>query len=235
MPVGGDAVSVNLKPIIAHWTHCYHVTAALNLQSFRRFGILFPTATLFRLTDRGDLLNRRRTHDVRLQLQGQQVLVRNQTPLDPDSINVGFTETLEDYVACLNAHVFFWPGTASGPTHDGMRMFERTAGVKSAMIRVPSRSLLEANEGSLVHVSTCNTGASWVMHGKKSQRGLYVFQRAECFAEPPERIEEISFRGPVNLPDDCECSTGFGQRWHALFVETRGGQRTVAADRRAPC
>jgi hypothetical protein len=234
MPVGGDAVSVNLEPIIAHWTHCYHVTAAINLQSFRRFGILLPAATLFRLTDRGDLLKRRRTDDVRLQLQGQKVLVRNQTPLDPNSINVGPTETLEDYVACLNAHVFFWPGTASGPTHDGIRMLRRAAGVKSAMIRVPSRSLLEANEGSLVHLSTCNTGASWVVDGQRSQRGLDVFQRAECFAEPPGRIEEISFRGPVNLPDDCECSTGFGQGWHALFVETHGRQRTKAIDRWAP-
>jgi hypothetical protein len=225
---------VNLEPIIAQWTHCYHVTAAINLQSLRCSGLLLPAATLFRLTDRGDLLNRRRTHDVLIQLRGQKVLVRNQTPLDPDSIDVGFTGTLEDYVGCLNTHVFFWPGTASGPTPDGMRMFQRKAGVKSAMLRVPSRSLLEANDGSLVHLSTCNTGASWVVDGKKSQRGLHVFQRAECFAEPPGRIEEISFRGPVNLPNDCECNTGFGERWHALFLETHSQQRTEAADGWAP-
>lgn len=158
------------------------------------------------------------------------MLVRNQTPLDPDSIDVGFTETLESYVACLNTHVFFWPGTASGPTHDGLRMFQRTAGVKSAMIRVLSRSLLQANEGSLVHLSTCNTGAAWVVEGKKSQRGLGVFQRAECFAEPPERIEEISFRSSVNLPEDTVYSTGIGQRWRLLFAQKHGRQCSEAAN-----
>jgi hypothetical protein len=222
MPAEGDHVPVNLEPIIARWTHCYHVTAVVNLQSLRRSRILLPAATLFRRMARSDLLNRRRTHDVRLRLPGQEILVRNQAPLDPDSIDVGSTETLEDYVACLNAHVFFWPGTASGPTLDGVRMFQRTAEVKSAIIRVPSRSLLEANESSLIDVSTCNTGASWVVEGKKSRRGLGVFQRAECFADSPARIAEISFRGPVSLPDNSECSTAFGREWNSLFAVTHG-------------
>jgi hypothetical protein len=103
---------VNPELIIARWTHCYHVTAALNLRSIRRSRILLPAETLFRRLDRRDLLSRRRTRDVRLRLQGQEILVRNQAPLDPESIDLGSTETFEDYVACLNAHVFFWPGTA---------------------------------------------------------------------------------------------------------------------------
>ena len=142
----GD-VAVNLEPIIAHWTHCYHVTAVMNLQSIRRFGILLPAAALFGLADRGDLLRRRRTDDVRLELEGQKVLVRNQIALDPDSINIGFTETIEDHLACLNAHVFFWPGTASGPTHDGMRMFRQRAGVKSALGRCLAAGLREVSSG----------------------------------------------------------------------------------------
>jgi hypothetical protein len=213
---------VNPELIIARWTHCYHVTAALNLRSIRRSRILLPAETLFRSLDRRDLLSRRRTRDVRLRLQGQEILVRNQAPLDPESIDLGSTETFEDYVACLNAHVFFWPGTASGPTPDGTRMFLRTEGVTSAMIRVPSRSLLEVNEGSLVHVSTCNTGASWVVAGKKSRRGVDVFQRTECFSESPARIAEISFRGSVSLPDDSECSTGFRGPWRPLFTVQHG-------------
>ena len=220
MPAESNAVPVNLEAIIGHWTHCYHVTAVVNLQSLRRSATLLPAATLFRTTDRSDLLSLRRTHDVRLRVQGHEILVRNQAPLDPDSVEVGATETLEDYVTCLNAHVFFWPGTASGPTPDGVRMFQRTTGVTSAIVRVPSRSLLEANESSLIDVSTCNTGASWVVDGKKSQRGLDVFQHAECFTDSPARIAEISFRGPVSLPDDSECSTGLGRPWHSLFPAT---------------
>lgn len=233
VPAESSDGPVKLETIIAHWTYCYHVTAVVNLQSLRRSPILLPAATLFRRMDRSDLLNVRRTHDVGLRLQGQEILVRNQAPLDPDSIDVGSTETLEDYVTCLNAHVFFWPGTASGPTLDGVRMLQRTAGVTSAIIRVPSRSLLEANDRSLIDVSTCNTGASWVVEGKKSRRGLGVFQRAECFADLPSRIAEISFRGPVSLPADSEWSIDFGRQWHSLFAVTDAQERT-AANRWAP-
>src|SRR5688572_6497687 len=132
MPAQSNGIPVNLDAIIAHWTYCYHITALVNLESLRRSPILLPAATLFRTIDRSDLLNLRRTHDVRLRVQGQEILVRNQAPLNPESIDVGST-TLEDYVSCLNAHVFFWPGTASGPTLDGVRMFQRTAEVKSAI------------------------------------------------------------------------------------------------------
>jgi hypothetical protein len=217
---------VNLEPIIAHWTHCYHVTAVVNLRGIRRSRVLLPAATLFRRMDQSDLLSCRRTHDVQLRFQNQEVLVRNQTPLDPDHIDLGSTETFDEYVAYLNSHVFFWPGMASGPTPDGVRMFRRTAGVKSAMIRVLTRSLLGANEGSVVHLSTCNTGASWVGEGKKTQRGIGVFQWAASFAEPPEKIEEISFHGSVNLPDDSECSTRVGQRWRSLFAQTSSQPRS---------
>jgi hypothetical protein len=208
---------MNIESIMTRWTHCYHVTAVVNLPSLRRSGTLLPAATLFRLTGRDDLLNRRRTHDVHLPLRGQNVLVRNQIPLDPDSINLGSAESLEDYIACLNAHVFFWPGTSSGPAHDGIRMFQMTPGV-NAIIRVQSRSLFETNKGSPLHFSTCNTGASWVVNGKKSLRGSDVFQHAKYFDEPPSRIQEISFRGCVNLPDNSECGNGFGQRWHSLYI-----------------
>jgi hypothetical protein len=220
---------LNLESIIGRWTHCYHVTAAINLQFIRRFGTLLPAATLFRLTDRGDLLNCRRIQDVRLRLQGLEVLVRNQIPLDPGSIDVGLKETFEGYVASLNERVFFWPGTTLGPTQDGMRMFQQTSQVNSAMIRVPSRSLFDSNEGSPIHLSTCNTGASWIVNGKKSQRGPNVFQNAGSFVEPAGRIEEISIIGSVSLPDDSEYCASFGERWRSLFEAPKDQRRNEIA------
>jgi hypothetical protein len=208
---------LNLQSIVDRWTHCYHVTATMNLRSICHLGLLLPATTLFRLTNREDLLNGRRTQDVRLQLRGLQVLVRNQIPLDPDSIDVCLPETFESYVACLNERVFFWPGTASGPTEDGVKMFQPTFGVNSAIIRIPSCSLFESNAGTLPHLSTCNTGAVWIMNGEKSRRGGCVFQNLASFEDSPGKIEEISIVGPVNLPDDSEYSPRFGESWRSLF------------------
>src|SRR5262249_47571692 len=98
-------------------------------------------------------------------------------------------------------------------------------------IRVLTRSLLEANEGSVVHLSTCNTGASWVGEGKKSQRGIDVFQRDETFAEPPEKIQEAAFRVSVNHPEDSGWSTGIGQRWRALVGQTNGHPQSPSKKR----
>jgi hypothetical protein len=224
--LGSDGSFVSLESIIERWTYCYHVTAVVNLRLIRCLRVLHPASTLFQQMNRSDLLNCRRTQDVRLEYQDQEILVRNQIPLDPDSIDLRPTERFEDYVAHLNGHVYFWPGTASGPTPDGVRMFQN-AGVESFLIRVPTRSLIEMNDRSRLYLSTCNTGASWIAEGvKKSQRGSGVFRRAESFPDSPEGVEEISFRCSVNFPDDAECSTGIGERWHSLFVQTHGQQRT---------
>ena len=109
-------------------------------------------------------------------------------------------------------------------------MFQRTA--ESTIIRAASHSLLEANEGALIDLSTCNTGATWVVEGKKSRRGLDVFQRRECFADSPASIAEISFRGPVSLPDDSEFRTGDGRHWQSLIEVTHFERR--AAPSRTP-
>lgn len=98
-------------------------------------------------------------------IEGQRILIRNQLPLDPYSLDLGATVTLEEYVACLNSFVYFWPGTALGPRENGVRMFERTNGAVSVVIRVSTRSLIDVNRDSLTYVATCNTGAAWTEQG----------------------------------------------------------------------
>ena len=223
-----DDCSVSLESIIARWTYCYHITAVVNLRVIRRLRILHPATMLFQQARRDDLLSCRRTQDVHIAYQDQTILVRNQAPLDPDRIDLRSAESFGDYVARLNRHVFFWPGTASCPTPDGVRMF-RNAGVRSILIRVPTRSLMQANDRAQVYLSTCNSGTSWIVEGgKKSQRGSDVFHQAECFTGLPERVEEIAFSCSVTFPDDSECSAGLGQPWRSLFAHTNDQQRTDA-------
>jgi hypothetical protein len=209
---------MELEQIWAVWTHCYHITSADNAISIRRSRLLQPAQTLLIQAKREDLLNRRRTEDVLLRMEGgQHVLIRNQCPLDPDSLDLGPTGTLAGYVACLNSHVYVWPGTASGPIDDGVRMVENSSCVRSIIVKVPTRSLFHANRTVSAYVSTCNTGVAWTERGIKSRRGPEVFQPIMEFSEDPLRIREICFAGNVSLSGDTEYSGSPVGPWRTLF------------------
>ena len=145
------------------------------------------------------------------------MVVRNQCALDPSSLDLDSGATVDEYVACLNARVYFWPGTVSGPVDDGLRMLDHVGSARSQMIQVPSRSLICANAEVEVSVSTCNSGAAWVEGGQKSRRGPQVFQPAEGFAGRVSDIAEISFAGPVCLPKETRYARSPAGPWRRLF------------------
>jgi hypothetical protein len=208
---------MNLEQVFNTWTHSYHVTSVANFAPLRHSRVLWPTRTLLERAKRHYFLRRRRTRDVLIRIDGHQVLIRNQIPLDPRSLDLGPTGTLKEYVACLNSYVYFWPGTALGPNKDGVRMFERTNGTHSIIIRVLTRSLVDTNRASPLFLATCNTGVAWTKQGIKSQRGPEVFKAVDVFLEQPTRIHEICFESNVRLPDCTEYGVTLTGPWQAFF------------------
>jgi hypothetical protein len=198
------------------WPHCYHVTSETNLPSIQQSGSLIPAETLFRKAGRSDLLRQRRLTDVALAIDGQVVRIRNQRPLDPAAIDLGDWGVLEDYVCWLNARVFFWCGTSLGPVEDGVRMFQR-ANDPSILLRVPTRSLIHANRKAEVYVSTCNTGAAWLVQGRRTRRGPEVFHSAFGFTGSSQQIVEVSFGEPVRLTSDTTYAATLTGPWVHLF------------------
>src|ERR1035438_4994956 len=207
---------MKLERLCAVWSHSYHVTSGANLASIRKSRVLWPAGTLLERANRPHFVRRRRTEDLLLRVEALQVLIRNQIPLDPSSLDLGSTCTLEEYVVCLNSYVFFWPGTAIGPSNDGVRMFERTDGTRAIVIRVPTRSLIEANLAAPKYVATCNTGVTWTERGIKARRGPEVFQCLDEFSEQPAHIHEICFKGEIRLPDSAELGSSPTGPWSAL-------------------
>jgi O-acetyl-ADP-ribose deacetylase (regulator of RNase III) len=198
------------------WPYCYHVTSGTNLNSIYRVRTLFPAATIFKEAGQHGICRERRTEDIVLRLDGHDVLIRNQSALSPEALDLAPGELLEDYVSCLNSRVFFWPGTASGPVDDGVRMCHRAA-AGSIILRVPTRSLVSANPAAEVYISTCNTGAAWLDNGRKSRRGREVFELVNGFSGNPASIQEISFVTDIRLPTDTTNSASVTGPWHALL------------------
>ena len=212
---------MELDDIVMHWTYCYHVTFETNLASICQSHILCPAQSLLKQANRHDFLRRRRARNLLLRVEGRDILIRNQYPLAPESLDLGATGTLEEYVECLNSYVYFWPGTASGPVDDGIRMFYRTNGTPSVVIRIPTCALINANQASSVYVSTCNTGAAWTAQGLRSRRSPEVFQPFDEFSERPANIQEICFAGRVCLPEQTGYSISLSGPWRTLCGQSR--------------
>ncbi len=223
-------IDTRLEHVCALWTYCYHVTAAINRASIRESRTLFPAASLFERAGQGSLSEQRRTEDVLLGINGSRVLIRNQRSLDPASLDLGASGTLEEYVAYLNRHVCFWPGTASGPTDDGIQMLRRTNTARSMVIRAPTRSLFKTNRASLVGVSTCNAGAAWMEDGVKSRRRVGVFQNVGEYSGEPAAIVEISLASAATLPNDSEYSDSLGGQWRALSTPGRPASAEMGSE-----
>jgi hypothetical protein len=203
-----------LEELFTVWTHCYHVTSAANSASIRQSRVLQTAHDLFIQAKREDLLNQRRTEDVLLLIEGERrVSIRNQCPLDPDSLDLGPICTLSEYIECLNSHVYFWPGTASGPIDDGVRMCEKSSCGRSIILKVPTQSLFNANRKTSVRVSTCNTGVAWRDGEVKSRRNPDVFEPIADFSEDPRRICEISFSSNMHLSEDVEYTANLAGPW----------------------
>jgi hypothetical protein len=207
---------IQFDDFVSVWSHSYHVTFEANLESMRNLRILWPARTLLEDTEHSRFIHERRTRDLMVPMQGERILLRNQIPLDPGSIDLGTTATLQDYVACLNSYVFFWPGSCSGPIQDGRRMFQRTGGQRSIVIRMETRSLIDVNPGVPIYVTTCNSGATWTEGGNKVRRSPDIFRRLDQSAEMIATIHEICFRTSVHLPEDAECGTALSGPWSAL-------------------
>src|SRR5262249_40220903 len=120
----------------------------------------------------------------------------------------------------LNERTYFWPGTSIGPVADGIRFLgAHGSSIPSAIIRVQSMSLIEANAPATMHVATCNTGASWVDGSEKSRRTLDAFRPLPEYSNDPQAIVEVSFVNAARLPKCSEYSTKFLGPWDRFLAQ----------------
>ena len=202
--------------LCVYWSHLYHITAEINLHSIRKAQMLWPTRALLAQANLPEYVRKRRTEDIVLHFQHWPILLRNQIPLDPNSIALGSGCTLEEYIACLNSYIFFWPGTADRATADAVRMFERTNATRAIAIRVPTRSLVEANASLPVYVTSCNTGLTWTEQGIKAPQGPNVFKLLKSFPDEPGRIHEICFKSRICLSDNAQIAISPSGPWNSF-------------------
>ena len=178
----------------------FHLTARGNLDAIRSFGCLRPAAITLQRAGRNEWLERRRSEHLLVDLEGQPVCIRDQRPLFRGNIELTGHITFEQFVALLNSKVFFWPGTNSGPNDYGRRHFLRYREEECAILKTPTRELLEVNPNSTPLFCRYNSGSPRCSGGRKSPRGPDTFIPAAVFQGAPSEVVEVVFSDEVVLP-----------------------------------
>lgn len=184
---------VSLRPRL------YHLTAASNVESILSEGALHPAAHLLREAGETRLIRERRGEQATIEVRGRPVHIRDQAPLHPGNMALGDGWSLADFVAHLNEHVFFWPGTTAGPSDYGRRHFERYQAEPNAVLVLDAARLIAANTEPGVRLCRYNSGSPRCNAGRPSPRGKATFVPPAQFEGGPGAVVEVVFRGSVRL------------------------------------
>ena len=183
--------------------YLYHLTYGANLNRIRRESALVSAATLLRAANDPHRNRERRKGAMRVRVDGDTVVIRDQDPLHKGAIDFMDGFTFEELVQFLNGFVFFWPGTDKGPSEYGKRHFERYAKDDSFVIRVPTAAMLQANQGAALF-SKYNSGAPRCSNGKHTPRGKDTFIAADRADFIASEVVEVVFRAKAGLPSSAQ-------------------------------
>ena len=178
----------------------FHLTAASNVEGILQEGMLHPAQRLFADAGMaGEASVRRRDH-VTVDVNGRSVLIRDQAPLHAGNMALSGGMSFEDFVAFLNGHVFFWPGTSTGPISYGTRHFLRYVNEQCRVLVFSTEALAGANTALSPLFSSYNSGSPRCFSGLRSPRSANTFLPAGEYAHTPSSVVEVVFRGSVTIP-----------------------------------
>jgi len=169
-----------------------------------------PAAELIRRSGRHEWLQRRRTGAVPLEIDGETVVLKDQQPLILANVALTGGWTAEDFVGYLNQHVFFWPGTATGPLKQGARLLGRYEQTGPVVLRMRTEDIFAANSHHAPLFSPFNSGALRKQNGLPVARGPDLFAPAHRFPRTAGNVVEVTFRSAVHLPGTTCVATSNG-------------------------
>ena len=202
----------------------YHLTARENLAAIIATQELLSAAAIFAKAGNNDLCRNKRHFSVPLMIGSDIICVRDQAPLYAGNCKLQPGWSFEDLVELLNSHVFFWPGTASGPIDYGQRHFLRYVHEKPIVIRVGTDAVFTENAMNGPRVCRYNSGAPRCTQGKGSPRGPGTFQNILAFAGTVTEVKEVTFQHRMRLPLSVEIADSPAGPWKEHRFEQSVGE-----------
>jgi hypothetical protein len=90
--------------------YLFHLTARANLDVMRQRSAILPASSLFGEAGQSTWLREKRRHHVDIAIGELKIKVRDQAPLHAGNMKLSGGWNFADFIAHLNARVFFWPG-----------------------------------------------------------------------------------------------------------------------------
>ena len=143
---------------------------------------------------------------------------------DQDLLHAGCVELtggwcMEDFIHDLASRVFFWSGWSDRPVKSGRNALKHYVDT-DAIIRVPFADIAANHQP---YFSRCNSGATRMQYGKCVRRGPSTFTGAAECEHRPAAVVEVTFVGPISLPDSSEVAPSLNGPWKPLFASSNFG------------
>lgn len=184
----------------------FHMADARNWESIVRFGLLSTSSLLDRYqvegAERARVESAHRPDTIRIESSTPTLgpaFVRDQHPLDPNVLPIALVDmTPAEWLATLNARVFFWP------TRDRLdRMLKAYLNLEQAVFEIDTARLL-ARHGDRVELSHINSGFASPKY-KPALRGSTTFQPLTSYLDSAKNaVAEVTVPGGV--PDIFDCT-----------------------------
>jgi hypothetical protein len=196
--------------------YLYHLTARSNLARIQMRRRLESAATLAEQANLTMVIEARRAEHLPMLVDGELVMLRDQTPLRARNMRLEEGWTIERFIAHLNRRVFFWPGKRSGPNDYGWRHFGRYASEQPVVVRVLFDELVAANPDVAPLFAKCNSGSPRWSGGVAPVRGSRTFVAADAAPFTAGDVIEVTFQGGVRLPVTTEMGDRPDGEWRPL-------------------
>lgn len=172
----------------------FHLTARQNLVGMRADGCLRSAASIYTNAGLAHQTHERRATSEVVTVGGRGFHIRDQAPLHERNTQLAEGMVFEDFIAHLNAHVYFWPGDATKPIEYGTRHFRRYCGDDCVVLSVDTSALFAANAPAAPLFCRYNSGSPRWSAGRPSPRGPNTFVGSEAFDGTAGTVVEVVYR-----------------------------------------
>ncbi|CAN5382829.1 hypothetical protein BH11PSE4_BH11PSE4_02150 [soil metagenome] len=192
---------ISLERFVRYRQFLFHATREENLDCLRSSREFF-SAGLMKISP--SALRKPRRDNEAASFSGSKILLGDHLPLRERNIDWQGDWNFQKLLGELDRRVFFFPAKGEDIPSDCDRFITPKIGrsLRMAVLRIPTRSLIEHNADAIIEFCKFNSGAPRASGGLKSPRGPQTFTSPQSSDFKVAQIREVTFLDSAKLPPE---------------------------------